>query len=250
MAPDETEKTVERVRSAFKHANRVFVITGAGVSAESGIRTFRGREGWWKNNDPAELASPEGFARNPRLVWEWYIHRIMIACDATPNPGHLAIAEMERRFDGFLLLTQNVDGLHQRAGNHAVHEIHGSIMRAREVDSGVVYPVEELDLNAEPPLKTSEGKPLRPDVVWFGEIIREKAVNAVNDFLAEGAPDVLLLVGTSAMFAYIQQWVMICRACGSMLVEVNPEPGQLAGLCDVVCMAKAGEVLPRFLTSP
>lgn len=238
----------DALRERLAGAPRVLAITGAGISAESGISTFRGAGGWWKNHDPARLASPQGFAADPALVWEWYIHRIRTVLAAEPNAGHRALAELERRASsGFCLLTQNVDGLHQRAGSRRVHEIHGTILQARGTRSDRRVPVADLDIDAPPPLRAADGELLRPDVVWFGETIRTDAYRAVETFLDQAPPDVCLVVGTSGMFPYIQAWAIRARMAGALLAEINPEPGDLASSCDIVIARPAGEALPKLL---
>ncbi|MEQ8818730.1 MAG: NAD-dependent deacylase [Sumerlaeia bacterium] len=227
-------------------AESVLVLTGAGISAESGIPTFRGREGLWKNHDPMELASPEGFARDPALVWEWYAWRIGLVQAARPNPGHEALARLEKATPRFLLLTQNVDGLHRRAGSENLHEIHGSILRARCTETDRIYPIEDLDLE-KIPVRTPEGTLARPDVVWFGETIRMDAYGAVEAFLADQPPDVCLVIGTSGLFAYIQGWVLRARRAGAFVADVNTDPSPLAQVCQAVIRQPAGEALPRLI---
>ncbi|MBI5153595.1 NAD-dependent protein deacylase [Candidatus Poribacteria bacterium] len=235
----------ERAADWIAKARAVLVITGAGLSAASGIPTFRGKDGWWKNHDPMTLASPEGFAADPALVWEWYVHRISLVRAAEPNPAHEALARLERLVPSLLVLTQNVDGLQQRAGSQSVHEIHGSILRARCTRTGRVYSVDELDLRPPFPVKTPDGALARPDVVWFGEPIRTEAAAAVEEFLDSKSPGVCLTVGTTALFSYIQSWALRVSR-GGRLVEINPEPTGMADHCDEVLALPAAEVLPRI----
>ncbi|MDK2970939.1 MAG: NAD-dependent deacetylase [Candidatus Sumerlaeota bacterium] len=245
------EKALQEAARLLAEARRVLVLTGAGVSAESGIPTFRdAQQGLWATFDPMQLASPEGFARDPKLVWEWYAARLEQVEKALPNAGHQALAELERRKEAFLLLTQNVDGLHQRAGNQNVHEIHGSIRRVRCTVTDHVYAEGEIPVRPPFPLLTPQGHLGRPDVVWFGEVIRMDACAAVERFLAAGRPDVLLVVGTTGMFPYIQRWVMQAFGLGTKVIEVNPEPSALADFCHVELAGKAGEVLPGIVSPP
>ncbi|MCB2154312.1 NAD-dependent deacylase [bacterium] len=241
-----TEALAE-VAQWLQDARSVLVLTGAGISAESGIPTFRGKDGWWKNHDPMELASPEGFARNPALVWEWYAYRYHLVEKAQPNPGHHAIAHLEERTPAFLLLTQNVDGLHRRAGSKNVHEIHGSIQRMRCTRTGKIYHPTDVPIEPPFPLKTPDGDLLRPDVVWFGETIRMDAAEAVEDFLATHHPDVCLLIGTSALFAYIQSWSLRAKYAGARLVEINAERSTLSGMADAFIQQQAGTALPQLV---
>lgn len=228
-------------------ARRVFAMTGAGISAESGIPTFRDAAGLWKDFRPEELASPEGFERDPARVWEWYAWRLELLNKAQPNAGHRALAELERRCEEFLLLTQNVDGLHQRAGSRCVHEVHGSIRRVREVASGKVYKEGEIAIAPPYPVRTAEGRLVRPDVVWFGEMICEGAAEAAEEFLDEAPPDVCLVVGTSGLFPYIQRWALRARDRGARLIEVNMEASPISAFADALLIGKAGEVLPRLV---
>lgn len=244
MEPSSLDRAAERLAAA----RRVLAITGAGISAESGIPTFRGAAGLWKNYDPMQLASPEGFEQDPALVWEWYAWRLDKVRAAAPNPGHRALARLEEHLgDGLLVLTQNVDGLHQAAGSRNVWEIHGNIRRVRCTVTDKVYAPDEIPIEAPFPVRTPEGHLARPDVVWFGEIIRLEAVEAVDRFLAGGTPDVCLLVGTTGMFPYIQRWAMRCAQSATTMIEINPEPSLLAQLCDHVFETNAGQCLPRLV---
>ena len=239
---------LDEVRARLAAAQKIFVLTGAGISAESGIPTFRGPEGYWKKHPPEQLASPEGFARNPKLVWEWYNHRRRLIAGCAPNAAHLAVAELERRVEKFLLCTQNVDGLHQRAGSRNVVEIHGSIWRVRRgdergpaVENRTIYDESEL------PLRAPDGALLRPDVVWFGEMLPAEAYARVDAFLATGPVDLAFIIGTSAVFPYIQRWTAIPKHQGAMVVEINPTPSLPADLVTVCWPYKAGEMLPRLV---
>ncbi|RFA98113.1 NAD-dependent protein deacetylase [Pyrobaculum aerophilum] len=220
------------------------VFTGAGISAESGIPTFRGPGGLWERHKPEELATPEAFARDPALVWRWYKWRQEVIYNARPNPGHYAIAELEAMGMVRGVITQNVDGLHQRAGSRLVVELHGSIWRARCVKCGSVYildkPVEEV-----PPLCRKCGGLLRPDVVWFGEPLPQEAWRAAVELAS--ASDVLLVVGTSGVVypaAYIPR---IAKEAGARVVEINVEPSAITPIADVFIQGRAGEVLPRLV---
>lgn len=228
-------------------ARRILVLTGAGMSAESGIPTFRGNEGAWRHFDPEQLASPEGFARDPKLVWEWYAERRGKVLAARPHAGHQALVQLESNTAGFLLLTQNVDGLHQVAGNQSVAEIHGSIHRSKCTRTGRIYTAAELPIEPPFPLRTPTGDLARPDVVWFGETIRMDAYGRVEEFLAAGFLDLVLIVGTTGLFPYIQRWAMTARQGGAHLVEINPEPSILAQFCDVVLEQPASQALPALV---
>jgi len=239
---------LDEVRARLARARKAFVLTGAGISAESGIPTFRGPEGYWKKHPPEQLASPEGFARDPKLVWEWYNYRRRLIAGCEPNAGHRAVAEIERRSEQFLLCTQNVDGLHQRAGSRNVVEIHGSIWRVRRADgSGPVVENRTICEDSQLPLRDSEGALLRPNVVWFGETLPPEEFARVDAFLATGPVDLAFIIGTSAVFPYILRWVAIPKHQGAMVVEINPSPSLPADLATISWPHKAGDVLPRLL---
>lgn len=235
----------------FQIARRVFVITGAGVSAESGIPTFRGAEGVWKKFNPMELASLEGFQRNPARCWEWYIERRQTARAASPNSAHQALARLEcqvaARGGEMMVVTQNIDGLHQRAGSQRVVEIHGSLWRHRCLVTGQEYSEGEVVIEGGPlPPLTPEGKLLRPSVVWFGEMLPTAPLEEIWDYL-QTPPDLALVIGTTAQFGYIVEWVLTCRRGGAALIEINPDPSELATVSDHVLAEPAGQALARLV---
>lgn len=240
---DETEKA----RRLIDDARRIFVLTGAGVSAESGVPTFRGKEGLWRNHNPTDLATPEAFARDPKLVWDWYDWRRQRVAPCRPNPAHEAIAILEHRHeDGFLLATQNVDGLHDLAGSMRVARMHGSIWRVKRAD-GVGGDWEDRTVPLEStPLYDARGNLLRPAVVWYGEIIPDSEMNKVLSFFGGGV-DAALVIGTSGMISYIQYWLMGMKRAGVPIVEVNPEPSAISELSDLIVVGNAGEILPRLV---
>ena len=174
---------------------RVLALTGAGVSAESGVPTFRGPGGLWRQYRAEDLATPEAFARDPKLVWEWYAWRRETIAGLSPNAAHVALAAMERRLPGFRLATQNVDGLHAAAGSHRVLELHGSLWRLRCVGCGRVAEDRQVPLPELPP-RCACGKLLRPDVIWFGETLPQAAV--AEAVTAARSADVVLVIGTSS----------------------------------------------------
>lgn len=225
-------------------ARHCVVFTGAGISAESGVPTFRGAGGLWERYKPEELATPEAFARDPALVWRWYKWRQELVYNAKPNPGHYAVAELEALGVVKAVLTQNVDGLHQRAGSRNVVELHGSLWRARCVRCGAVYslerPVEEV-----PPRCAKCGGLLRPDVVWFGEPLPQEAW-AVAVSHAQRA-DVVLVVGTSGVVYPAALIPKIAKERGAVIIEVNVEESAVTPLADVFIRGRAGEALPRLV---
>ena len=225
-------------------ARHCIVFTGAGISAESGVPTFRGAGGLWERYRPEELATPEAFARDPELVWRWYRWRQELVYRAGPNPGHRAVAELEAIGVVKAVITQNVDGLHQRAGSRNVVELHGSLWRARCVECGAVYrldkPVEEA-----PPRCPRCGGLLRPDVVWFGEPLPRDAWERAVELASRS--DVVLVVGTSGVVypaAYIPR---IAKDHGAVLVEVNVEESAITPTADFFLRCRSGEVLPRLV---
>ena len=231
--------------SVLRGARSVAVLTGSGVSAESGVPTFRDAQtGLWARYEPQELATPEAFERDPRLVWEWYEWRRSLVRRAEPNPGHLALAEIERRVPSFSLATQNVDGLHQRAGSRNVLELHGNIMRSKCSVEGLEVEPRAGDESV-PPLCPGCGAPLRPDVVWFGEALPEDALAAAS--AAARSCDVFLSVGTSGLVYPAASLPSEAVRSGAVLVEVNLDDTPATPFMDYALRGKAGEVLPALV---
>jgi NAD-dependent deacetylase len=221
----------------------VVCLTGAGISAESGIPTFRGADGLWQKFRPEELASIDAFLANPELVWEWYRFRRDKMSSALPNAGHHALASWQQKVDGFHLITQNVDGLHQKAGSRDLVELHGNIWRDACLDCGARF---EASIPFESELPRCEcGGRLRPDVVWFGEFLPEAALEQAYAWATEC--EVFLSVGTSALVQPAAGLPLIAKRNGARLIEINPEPTPLSPLADYTFFAAAGDVLPRFL---
>ena len=231
---------------ALRRARGVVVLTGAGVSVESGLRPFRGPDGWWRGHDPLRLATPEAFAADPALVSEWYDERRLAALAAEPNAAHHAIAALERHVVGaggrFALLTQNVDALHRRAGSERVVELHGNLTVWRDHRSGRRVTPEPVPF-ASYPLPGPDGGWLRPDVVWFGEYLPREALATADAALTWC--DLLLVVGTSAVVYPAAGLVGRAAAAGAITVEVNVEATSAAVQQRLI--APAGEVLPRLV---
>ena len=229
-----------------REARHVCVLTGAGISAESGIPTFRDAlTGLWSRFRPEELATPEAFERNPVLVWEWYEARRAQVLKTAPNAGHRALATLAQRIPRLTLVTQNVDGLHQRAGSTGVLEYHGNILRDRCVDEQVVR---ERAANVTGlPRCAACGAMLRPDVVWFGEGIPIEPMRRADAAAREC--DVFLSVGTSSLVYPAAGLAEIALRRGATVVEVNPNPTDLSPLADVVLRGPSGVVLPQLLAA-
>jgi NAD-dependent deacetylase len=234
------------VTAALRRARGVVVLTGAGVSVESGLRPFRGTDGWWRGHDPSRLATPEAFAADPALVTEWYDARRLAALAAKPNAAHQAIAALERHVvttgGRFSLLTQNVDALHRRAGSQRVVELHGNLLVWRDHRSGRRVTPEPVPFASYPP-PGPDGGWLRPDVVWFGENLPAAAVAAALAALAWC--DLFLVVGTSAVVFPAAALVGQATEAGAVTVEVNVEATPAPVRHRLI--GPAGDVLPRLL---
>ena len=227
-------------------ARRILVLTGAGVSAESGIPTFReAGTGFWARYDPMDLATPEAFARDPRLVWSWYQWRRGLIRAADPNPAHRALAAMQARGLPVTLVTQNVDGLHQRAGYEGVVEFHGNIFRNRCRTCENVCLADDPAAEM-PPECPACGSLMGPGVVWFGEAIPQEALLAADN--AASACDVFFSVGTSALVAPASGLADIARRAGAVIVEINPASTDLTDRADFPLAGPAGALLPALLS--
>jgi NAD-dependent deacetylase len=253
MAPGDLDRAVREAAEALGRATCVAVLTGAGVSAESGVPTFRASDGLWEGHRVEDVASPDGFRRDPKLVWQFYNGRRANVARVRPNAGHAALADLERRLrDGFTLVTQNVDGLHQEAGNQNVLEIHGSLRRTRCTECGAVRD-RGLDALAEMPTCELCGGLLRPDIVWFGEVLPtavwERAVEAVE------ACDVFLVVGTSAVVHPAAGLINLARRRSDWLgtgerakvIEANLTETVASHAADIGLYGPSGQTLPRVI---
>ncbi|HSG06906.1 MAG TPA: NAD-dependent deacylase [Longimicrobiales bacterium] len=250
-------RSLEDARDLLTAARRVVVLTGAGISAESGVPTFRGEQGLWKSYAPEDLATPGAFQRNPRLVWEWYGWRREKVAGCAPNPGHLALARRALA-GGMLLVTQNVDGLHEMAaraeagdadpGPALPLELHGALFRDRCTRCGRRSPatgrVDASRLETLPRCRTCNAL-ARPDVVWFGELLDAAALGRA--FEEAGLADVCLVVGTSALVHPAASIPAITLNGGGVVVEVNPEATPVSDYARVSVRARAAEALPLLL---
>ena len=236
--------SLEAVRALLPGARSIAVLTGAGISAESGVPTFRGPGGLWRDFRPEDLATPEAFARDPRLVWEWYDWRRQKISAAKPNLGHYALVTLEKRSPDFALITQNVDGLHPLAGSRNLLEIHGNLWRTRCLSCREVRENREPQLARLPPRCPCEGL-LRPDVVWFGEPLPydllKRAIRAVE------ACDLMLVVGTSGLVQPAASMADSALDRGVPVVEINLDPTPLSDRATYVLHGKAGEILPKLI---
>jgi NAD-dependent deacetylase len=226
-------------------AVHITVLTGAGVSAESGVPTFRqAQTGLWAQYDPQELATPTAFRRNPKLVWDWYAWRRELVRQAQPNPAHLALVTMAQRVPAFTLVTQNVDNLHQRAGSQAVIELHGNITRIKCAGDGRIISTWPQSDDT-PPRCPHCGSYLRPDVVWFGENLPGDALEQALE--AAQRCDLFFSIGTSALVQPAASLPLLAVENGAVLVEVNPDETPLTRFTDHALHGPAGEVLPALL---
>ncbi len=235
---------IERVAHRLADARRVLALTGAGISAESGIPTFRGKDGWWRKEDPSRLATQAAFDRDAAYVWEWYEYRRGLIAAAEPNAGHRALAAWAAAGKDVLVATQNVDDLHERAGSRDVAHIHGSIWRVRCEECGAEHEEHSDPLPARPPLCEGCGGRLRPAVVWFGEMLPTEPLERVQEFIDDGV-ELALVIGTEASFGYIQGIARLAQRAGALLVEVNPSRTVLSDVVDVRIGGAAGAVLSR-----
>jgi NAD-dependent deacetylase len=230
-----------------RRATYVVVLTGAGISAESGVPTFRqAQTGLWAQYDPQALATPQAFRRRPQLVWDWYAWRRELVAGVAPNAGHDALAAMERHAPRFTLITQNVDGLHQRAGSRAVIELHGNLARvkcSREERVVETWPASD----DRPPRCPACGAFLRPDVVWFGEALPAEALDAA--FAAARAADLFLTIGTSGIVQPAASLPLLAASNGATTVEINPEETPLSTRMSYVLRAPSGVLLPALVAA-
>ncbi|MGC3958845.1 MAG: NAD-dependent deacylase [Verrucomicrobiota bacterium] len=226
-------------------AQHVTVLTGAGVSAESGVPTFRDAQtGLWTKYKPEDLATPHAFRRNPRLVWQWYERRRKLVADAKPNPAHLALAELEKLITRFTLITQNVDGLHQRAGSRNVIELHGNITRTKCFDEDTIV-TSWPNTDAVPPKCPRCGGLLRPDVVWFEEAMPEREMELAA--AASTTCDIFLSIGTSTVVYPAASLPFEALRYGATVVEINPQPTPFTAQAHFALTGAAGVALPALL---
>lgn len=235
---------MQTITARLAHARSVTVLTGAGISADSGVPTFRGADGLWRNFRPEELASPDAFARDPRLVWEWYNWRRELIATKSPNPAHFAIADMERRFDRCWLITQNVDGLHRAAGSEKLSEIHGNIWKVRCTSCGCVQENHEVPIPILPHCHACSGV-LRPHIVWFGESLDPDDIQ--RSYQALENCEVMLIVGTSGVVYPAASFAPIAKSAGAFVAEINLDPTPNSDVVDISMQGRAMDLVPALL---
>jgi len=240
------EEPIEQARERVRVARRIAVLTGAGMSAESGVPTFRdARTGLWARFDPTQLASEEGFRADPPLVWRWYAGRRDAVAKAEPNEGHRALAAADGRFERLSIVTQNVDGLHRRAGSRDVTEIHGSITRTVCLARcGYVEDDPRRVPTGAPPRCPRCGDWLRPGVVWFGEMLDPDDLQAAE--AAAHDCELMLVVGTSGLVYPAAGLPLTARRSGAAVIVVNPAASELDGIAHVVVRSTAAVALPHL----
>ena len=236
--------TILDVRDRIHQARAIVVLTGAGISADSGVPTFRGPEGLWKNFRPEELASPDAFARDPKLVWEWYNWRRELLATKKPNPAHEALVKMEKCFPNFWIITQNVDGLHAAAGSQHLSEIHGNIWKVRCTECNRITVNHDVPLSF-PPSCVDCGGLLRPHIVWFGESLPTEELE--QSYSALQRCEILLIIGTSGVVYPAASFAPVAKDHGAFVVEVNMEATPNSAVVDVSFQGRAKELVPLLV---
>jgi NAD-dependent deacetylase len=238
-------EAVRQAAEIIKAASRVVVLTGAGISQESGVPTFRGKDGLWRQYRAEQLATLEAFQSNPQLVWEWYDWRRSLIKPLAPNPGHYALVELEKRIQDLTLVTQNVDGLHRMAGSTNPIEMHGTIWRVRCMDCNEIFENRDVPIKILPTCEVCGGL-LRPDVVWFGEALDEKILRTIYTCLQQ--TQLMLIVGTSAVVQPAASFGLVAkRTAGASVIELNRSKTAQSSFFDLSIQGNAGELLPRLL---
>jgi NAD-dependent deacetylase len=238
------ESDLGRLKERLAAAEAVTVLTGAGISADSGVPTFRGEDGLWKNFPAEDLATPEAFARDPRLVWEWYNWRRELIATKEPNAAHTAVVELERRCPYFWLITQNVDGLHRDAGSRKLSEIHGNIWKVRCTSCGAVENNRDVPIAILPSCLHCESL-LRPHIVWFGESLAQEDLR--QSYAALESTDLCLIIGTSGLVYPAAGFASVAKEAGAFVAEINLDPTPQSALVDLSLQGRAKDILPLLL---
>jgi len=238
------EKNINELKKIIAHSKRITVLTGAGISAESGVPTFRGSGGIWRNYQVTDVATPQAFARDPELVWEFYNWRRDLISKVTFNPGHKALVKLEKHVNDFILITQNVDGLHREAGSRRLLEIHGNLWEVKCTKCNLLTMDRSQDMGELP--KCSEcGGLLRPNVVWFGESLDPDIIHKAIE--ASKNCELMLIIGTSGVVQPAASLAFQAKAEGAVVAEINIEQTPQSGHMDFVLTGKAGEILPMLV---
>jgi NAD-dependent deacetylase len=232
------------LQNKLASARAITVLTGAGISADSGVPTFRGTDGLWRNYRAEDLATPEAFERDPRLVWEWYNWRRELIATKRPNPAHDAVVELERRYEQFWLITQNVDGLHRAAGSRKLSEIHGNIWMVRCTECKSIEENRDVPIAILPTCRQCQGL-LRPHIVWFGESLSPEDLARCASGLR--ACDILLVIGTSGVVYPAAGFASIAKEAGTFVAEINLDSTPQSDLADISIRGRAKHVVPLLL---
>lgn len=239
-----TDDQILQARTDIASARKVTVLTGAGISADSGVPTFRGPDGLWRNYRAEDLATPEAFERNPRLVWEWYNWRRELIATKQPNSAHEALVELERRHTQFWLITQNVDGLHRAAGSRQLSEIHGNIWKVGCTGCGTISENRDIPIPILPLCRQCHAL-LRPHIVWFGESLWEEDLQRCDEALR--GCDVLLVIGTSGVVYPAAGFASVAKGAGALVIEINLECTPQSNLVDLSLQGRAKDLVPLLL---
>ncbi len=228
----------------LKDANSIAVLTGAGISAESGVPTFRGRGGLWRKYRAEELATPEAFKQDPVLVWKFYDYRRQLISKVQPNKAHEILAKWEKGLKNLTIVTQNIDGLHQKSGSKNVIELHGNIWEVRCIKENKIFKYEENPIKEFPPRCPDCGSIIRPNVVWFGESLNPEILS-LSFSLFENS-DIALVIGTSSVVYPAAHLPLLTKKSGGKIIEINIEETSLTGLSDIFLKGKASEILKEI----
>ena len=239
-----SNENIDDARHVVEKAERITVLTGAGISAESGVPTFRGDQGLWNDIRPEDIATPQAFLKDPEFVWKWYDMRRQTIHNAQPNPGHYALSELEKKKSSFTLITQNIDGLHSKAGSTNIIELHGNIWQMRCTKCSYIFHDYKVPLDVIPPTCIKCNEMTRPNVVWFGEIIPMSAIDKC--ILAIESCEVMIIVGTSGIVEPAASMGMMANRLGKIVIEINTGVTPGTGLYDYSINGKSGEILPMF----
>jgi len=244
------ESKIQQAADYLKKAQNIVILTGAGVSKESGVPTFRDAlDGLWARYDPEDLATPSAFQANPKLVWDWYEYRRELVRAARPNPGHFALAKLQKQHPSLTIITQNVDDLHEQAGSTDVIHLHGKIARSKcfyHCQGEPTYvDVSQIEFDEGPPACPHCGRWVRPDVVWFGEMLPQDEISTA--FTASQHADVALVVGTSGLVTPAATLPTIAKQAGAAIIEVNPAESGITPIADIKLDGTSGDMLPQVL---